>query len=297
MVFRDYNTKGGWVQGEEGEIAISPKIQAGSNDKPCPPSLRGACPVASKQSRIWDSQYALGTRDCHVGTKPVPPCNDGWGMCRLWEPSLRGPFLLSSLRGPRKWPVAISLLHSQRFCHCEGLPLPRHCEARSVSRSNLAFGFSNTPWVLEIATSPKMRAPRNDKWGTPTPWTTEIAMSGQNPSFLAMTVGGEWFLGTRDCFVRVKDALPRNDGWGMCRLLGTVIARPRFFSLRHCEHSVFSSFVIASLHFSPPSSLRGPERAVAISESHMHNYIFRKFLSISFSAPTTYFTSSSFIVV
>ncbi len=107
------------------------------------------------------------------------------GRPLFWESSLR-------------WPSSPSLL---RAC---ALSLPRYCEGYGSSpwqslevqpqyspkpslracvsrRGNLSFGVLHSRScglsVPEIATSPKIRAPRNNKWGTPAPWTTEIASS------------------------------------------------------------------------------------------------------------------------
>ncbi len=75
---------------------------------------------------------SLGTRDCHVGTKTVPPRNDGWGNTARWVSLLRGP------RAPKSLIIA-SLL------------LPRHCEpAKQAWQSR--FWVSSFSFVWSFGT-------------------------------------------------------------------------------------------------------------------------------------------------
>ncbi len=93
--------------------------------------------------------------------------------------SLRGLPLPLSLRGPRKWPVAIC--GPPHFCHCEALS---RAEAISLLGFlilvRMVFRYQR---LLRRASG----TPRNDRWGV------------------------VWFPTTRDCFVRAKYTLPRND--------------------------------------------------------------------------------------
>ena len=74
-------------------------------------------------------------------------------------------FSLLSLRAPSP-PVITSPFPP---CHCKPLS-PCHCEHHEVVRSNLSFWVPHSRthcfWAPEIATSPKIRAPRNDVGGS-----------------------------------------------------------------------------------------------------------------------------------
>ncbi len=87
-------------------------------------SLRGSF-CEPKQSLFCDPSTTFGARDCHVRAKDALGRND----------------VVRDVRTSGN----------------------RHCEARSVSRSNLSFGFPNAYWTTEIATSGRKAVPgRND---------------------------------------------------------------------------------------------------------------------------------------
>ncbi len=130
-----------------------------------PSSLRGSF-CEPKQSRFCVSQYALGTGDCHVGAKGAPPRNDGWGRTALLRTVIASTcfFPPSSLRGSfcEPWQSPRAKSHTLLCHYCEASSSSRHCEHPEGAWQSL-FCVPNASW------------------------TTEIATSGQNTPFLAMT--------------------------------------------------------------------------------------------------------------
>ncbi len=100
------------------------------------------------------------------------------------------------------------------LCHCELSLFPFLVIARATEwpEAISLFGVPHLRtyclWVPEIASSPKMRAPRNDK---PHPCHCEgHGVARSNLSFSPLFPYRR-LLVTRDCRVRAKYALPRND--------------------------------------------------------------------------------------
>ncbi len=120
------------------------------------------------QSCFFGSPYTLGTRYCHIRTKPVPPRDDVRGVEGHWDteiatsPKMRAPrndvgracgLLESSLRGacligPWQSPRANSRVPPS--CHCKASERPKQslflfpnsfviARATVVARGNLAF--------------------------------------------------------------------------------------------------------------------------------------------------------------
>ncbi len=209
-----------------------------------PLSLR-APRSGAKQSLSSDSPFSFvrvpGTRDCHVGTKNVPPRNDVRGEATTLDTVIARPTTPLSLRACEAG-VAISVLGSQRFCHCEGHGSgpwqspenkPQYSPKASLRGSfyepkQSLFWGSKVP---EIATSPKMRAPRNDVVGKTTLLGAVIASLRSRRGNLSFG-SSPCALGTGDCFVGAKDAPPRNDvlGDGRGSQVAEIVASCRWHS-------------------------------------------------------------------
>ncbi len=167
-----------------------------------------------------------------------------------------------------------------------------HCEARFMSRGNLGFGISNTLWVPEIASlGTKSVPPRNDDLKN-RPSGTVIGASALSLLSLRGPRSGPWQSPRADSRVplcchceapsgAVAISLLRSQGFVIVRSFPLVIARGCFMSRGNLSLGVPNTLWVPEIASSgqkasllamtvggrtaPALSLRGPERAVAIS--------------------------------